>query len=42
MKKSTPADSDVELNSPNVTQFEPKQLEMSAVLKNTSELGLTL
>ena len=32
MNKSTPIDSDAELNSPNLIHFEPKQLEMSAVL----------
>ena len=28
INKSTPVDSDVELNSPNLIQFEPKQIEM--------------
>ena len=28
-----PADSDVELNSPNLIQFEPKQIEMSAIFR---------
>ena len=33
INKSTPVDSDVELNSPNLIQFEPKQIEMSAVFR---------
>ena len=33
INKSTPADSEVELNSPNLIQFEPKQIEMSAIFR---------
>ena len=32
-QKYTPVDSDIELNSPNLIQFEPKQIEMSAVFR---------
>ena len=31
--KSTPVDSDVELDSPNLIQFEPKQIEMPVVFR---------